>query len=389
MTRGVLVVFGKELREALRDRRSLVAALLYCVWGPAVAALVLAALARSADPDTPLVLRVDGAERAPSLVRFLQDGGAQVETGGSGAAAAVGGREPDFALVIPEEYPRQLEAARPATLWLLYDSTRTRAAAALRRLRGLLQAYARDVANARLVLRGVTPSAATPLDVQDRDLATAEARAGAALATLPIFLLLAAFVSSMNVAIDVTAGERERRTLEALLAQPVARGDLAVGKWLAASTLAVVGTAATLLVAQALLRSERIQALDLPLGFDRGDLLALLAVLLPLALLAPAAQMLMALFAHSFREAQTHLSLLLFAPMLPGFLFAFGALEAAEWMGAVPVLGHQLLVAAVLRGEPPGALMVFALGAASLLGTSAALFGLARLFGQERLLRVG
>ena len=388
MSRGVLVVFGKELRDALRDRRSLLAALLYSVWGPAVAALVLAALARSADPDAPLVLRVDGAARAPSLVRFLESRGARVETGDGGVAAALGALELDFALVIPEEYPRQFEAARPATLLLLHDSTRTRAAAPLRRLRGLLQAYARDVADARLVLRGVAPSATTPLDVQDRDLATAEARAGAALATLPIFLLLAAFVSSMNVAIDVTAGERERRSLEALLSQPVARGDLAVGKWLAASALAVAGTAATLLVAQAMLRSKRIQALDLPVGFDRGDRLALFAVLLPLAFLAPAGQMLLALLAHNFKEAQTHLSLLLFAPMLPGFLFAFGALEPAQWMRAVPVLGHQLLVSAVLRGESPGALMLVALGAASLLGTAAALFGLARLFGQERLLRV-
>lgn len=378
------VVFTKELRDSLRDRRSLASALVFALFGPLVVGWALVSLAKLAD-DRAMELPVAGADRAPSLAHWLEQHGARVVAAPEDPEAAVHSGALDVVLTIPQSYPEEFTTSRTATVQLLHDASRGESAPAVQRVRRLLAAYGHETAGLRLLARGLAPELLTPVAIDEIDLSTATARAARLLLMLPIFLLMATFVGGMNVAIDVTAGERERLSLESLLVHPVPRLALAAGKWGAAAALNLLVVALTLAVSVAVLDSAKLQSLELGIGLGASEALAALAVLLPLVALGPAVQMLIATFSRSFKEAQTYLSLLLLVPALPGFLIAFQTLEPAPWMDAVPLLGHQTLITAALRGETPGAAPQVALAAATLALTALAVAATGRLMQHERI----
>ena len=383
MSIKALTVFRKELADSWRDRRSLTSALTFSLFGPLFTALALSLVLKP--DDRTVELAVAGADRAPSLVRFLEQNDVEVRPAPADPRAAVRQRDLELALVIPESYAADFRQSQPARVELVYDASRTRRRAAVRRVQTLLESYGRQVANVRLIARGVSPQVAQPVQVDRVDLSTAASRAAFAMASLPIFLLMAAFVGGMNVAIDTTAGERERGSLESLLVHPVPRGALATGKWMSATAFNLLGVVLTLGLMVAVLRSDRMQRLDVPAGMGTREALMVLAVLVPLALLAPALQMLISIFSRSFKEAQTYLSLLLLVPMLPGFVLTLGQTETRPWMDALPLLGQQILVLKILRGEATDPLMHVLLAAVTLAATAVSIAVIARLLHNERI----
>lgn len=387
MPRHVLVVFQKELRDALRDRRSLLSAAMYAVWAPLVVALALSALARDRLDEAPLTLAVVGHEHAPSLLRYLEGHTVAVVRVEADPAAAVRAGQFDVALAVDADYRARFAGVRPAPVAIYYDGARTRSIGRAERLRDLLAAYSRDVAETRLLLRGLTPEVTAALAVHERDVSTAAGRAARVLAMLPLFLLLSAFVGGMNVAIDTTAGERERGSLESLLLQPVAPLAISAGKWLAAAVVSAATVALMIGITIVTLGLPLVRRIDLPIGLAGADAASVLLVLLPLALAAPALQMLVSVFARSYKEAQTQVSLLLLVPMLPGFLAAFGSLGDSATLALMPILSQQLLVTDVLAGRAVGTgeILTSALPTAGL--TAAALLLTARLLAREHVLR--
>ena len=322
----------KEMREGLRDRRSLTSGLFYGIWGPMVMGAALIGLAGQHADIGPITIAADGAGRAPSLVAFLEARNIHVQDGVTDAPSGIREHRIPVALVIDEDYANQFEQSRPAKVTLLHDSTRPQSTRLAGHVRSALADYARSVGDTRLVLRGVAPSAISGIRIVERDFSTAADRAGRMLATMPIFVLLSAFIGGMSVAADVSAGERERGTLESLLLHPVSRLEITAGKWIAVSGMALLTVALALAVSFAVLQHPRLQALDVPIGLTVADALLMFVVLAPLAVGASAVQLFMAMQAQTFKEAQTKLSMLIFLPMIPGFLFAFGTLQPAPWM---------------------------------------------------------
>jgi sodium transport system permease protein len=384
MIRAALEVFAKEAVDGLRDRRSLVAALLYSFLGPLAVGVALDSLARRETREAPPEIAVSGSERAPSLVRFLESRGAVVIEAPADPSAAVRAGDLDVALVVPEAYPKEFRAGRPAEIRILYDSSRRGAKARLDRTRGLLAEYGAQVRTQRLLARGLSPEAAAPVAAAEQDLASAASRAALALAMLPIFLLVAAFVGGMNVAIDGTAGERERGSLGPLLLCPVPAGSVALGKGLAVTLFGLLGVVMTLMFTLIVLGAAPAAAPGRG-GLEPAELPLLLAVLAPLAPLAGSLQMLVATLCRSYKEAQTYLSLLLLAPMVPGFATAFYGIEPAAGWSVVPVLGQQLLLERVLRGEAPGAGLPAAAGLAALGAAALCVRATGRLLGSEHI----
>lgn len=383
----VLAVLHKELREIIRDRRSLFSGLFYGVWGPMVMGIALLALARDRADIGTMPLVVDAPSRAPSLVAFLESRAIAVSAAQGDLEAAVRNRHAPIALQIDDRYGSNFVNARTAKLTLLYDATWGESARHAARLRTTLAEYARGVGETRLMLRGVAPSAIAAVRVIERDFSTAPARAAGVLATMPIFILLAAFVGGMSVAADLTAGERERGSLESLLLHPVNRLSIVTGKWLAVAAVAIVTVGVTVLMSQVVLRHPRLQNVDLPIGLPVPDALSIVLLLAPLALLAAAVQLLVALFARTYKEAQTQLSFLIFAPMVPGFLFAFGSLQAAPWMKLTPMLGQHILVMDIVRGQAAATVSVIGVTAVTLAVTVLALCAATVLLGRESILR--
>ena len=385
--RLVHVVMRKELLDAWRDRRSLVTTVMYGAWGPLVMTLALVAITRDRDPDALLTVALDGRARASSLAAFFEEQRVTLSDAPADPRAAVRARAVPTVLLVDAAYAQRFSDAREARVTLVFNGAWAASNAQARRVRGLLEQYGRRVSDMRLVMRGLAPSVAAPLRVEEHDISTPADRAAVALATLPIFLLVAAFVGGMNVAADASAGERERRSLEALLIAPAPAGVLVIGKWLAAAAVALSTVALTLAVSAAVLRHGRVQAIDLPLGLSPAEALNILLVLAPLAALAPAVQMFVAMFASTYKEAQGQLSVLLFAPMLPGFLLAFGTLEPQPWMRFTPIVGQHLRVADILRGAPAASADVQALAATTIVATGIALAATGWCLGDERIVR--
>ncbi len=395
----LMTIALKELRETFRDRRSLTAALVFALFGPLMLGMALTSISQRSSGPTRLAL---DAEALPHLATFLQrqpDVEVLPLPTGDLQAAVLDGEVPvvllpgtpvdGASLAAPSSAGTSNDELDAQPVRLLYDASDRRSRSARGRVQALLRGYENQVAGQRLTLRGVVPAITDVLDVHSLDLSTAAQRAALPLAMLPVFLLMAGFVSCMNTAIDATAGERERGSLEPLLHTPAPAWTLAGGKWLTATLLAATGIVLTLLAMLFVLDRPSVQALELRFQLGWAELPAYLAVLLPLAPLAAGVQLLLATVTRSFKEAQTYLSLLIFLPILPGFLFQFGVLpdhlRHLDALRAVPLLGQELLLGDLLRGVPTATVWV-ALAAVASIGLGAlAAAGTGRLLQHERI----
>jgi sodium transport system permease protein len=382
---GARVVLRKELKDNLRDRRSLTSGLLVPLLGPVMFALMFTALAELTRQDKPLRVPVRGQERAPSLMAFLERHGAQVEAAPADAEQQVRDGKLDLALVVSEDYGQDFTAGRVARVELVLDSSSNRARANVKRTQQLLEAYGAQLGALRLIARGVNPTLAAPVRVEELDLATPERTAATVLGMVPMFLLMAVFVGSMYVAIDSTAGERERGSLEPLLLNPVTRTQVVLGKWVAVVLVSWVAVAVSAAGFSLALRFVPLQDLGVRAQLGLPELAAMLAVAIPLTLFSGGLQMLLALFSRTFKEAQTYLSLLMVIPLLPAMFISLSPLEPRAWMMAIPTFSQTLLLNNLLRGEPIP-LAWHALAAASTLaGAALAVAGAVWLIGQEKI----
>ncbi|HVI03584.1 MAG TPA: ABC transporter permease [Enhygromyxa sp.] len=354
--RELKAVVRKELRDALRDRRSLLSALLYPLLGPLLIFVMFSYIADTHTQERPLKLAVIGQDNAPTLIRYLEHQGVQIEDPPADPLAAVRDGEIDVVLDIPADFGEEFRAARPASVRLILDDSNAASKTSIKRTQRLLVGYSQQVGSLRLLARGVDPSLANAINIEQLDLATPQKEAASLLGMLPMFVLLAAFIGGMYVATDATAGERERGSLEPLLCNPVSRRTLVVGKWLAATAFAGVSIVLTLALSLLALTFVPLDELGVVLDLGPVEIAGVLAATVPIALLAAAAQLLLATFARTFKEAQTYLSLMMLVPMIPGVVMSIKPIHSALWMMPIPLLGQQVLLMDVLRGEPTSAL---------------------------------
>lgn len=384
--RQVLAVLRKELRDSLRDRRSLTSGLSFVLLGPLLVVMMLSSLAKTLGADKPLEIAAIGAERAPNLIAYLEQRDVRIRRDSGDAQEALRRGPEAVVLDVAEDYGADLAALRPAGLRLVHDASTPAGGRAMRRLQGHLEAFGRDAARWRLLARGVDPAITQPLQIQAFDISTPMARAGRLLGSLPLFFLLATFVGGMNIAIDSTAGERERGSLETLVSHAAPASALATGKWLAAAGYGVLVIALKLAISVLVFAHASFEGLGITLRFAAADAFGVFLVLLPVAVLVPAIQMLISIHAKNFKEAQAKLSLLMFLPMIPGFLLIAGAFEKETWMFSVPILGQQLALVDLLGGVaiPAAAYVGGALSTLALCGLL--VFALGRLFASEKIL---
>jgi sodium transport system permease protein len=380
------VIGRKELVDGLRDRRSIYALLVGAVLGPVIISLMFNQIVRQQRADE-LTVPTVGAEHAPLLVDWLgQQPGVEIVEGPEDPETAVREGDEDFVLVIPEEFPERFAEARPAPVRIVGDTSKNAIRSRLQRLRGLVAQYSSEIGGLRLVARGVSPSIVLALEIEDVEVSSAAERAATIFNMVPLFVLLAAFSSAMQIATDSTAGERERGSLEPLLLNPVPRGELVVGKWLAAVVLAGAGMVLTLALVTAALYRVPFENVGIRFAFDRGQVAALLAVTLPMALLAPALQIYLASFARTFKEAQTYMGFMMIVPSI-GLMGSLVFPElAGEWMAPIPIFGQFELATRIMGGELPGAGLLALSGGSVAVLSALFLVLTARVFRSEKLI---
>jgi sodium transport system permease protein len=351
---GIAVVFNKELKDNLRDRRSLMSTLLYALFGPLMILLMAVLIGNLLDEATekPLELPTVGREHAPALVHFLEQNNVRLQPAPDDPRDAVRNGDVEVVLLIPETYADALAAGEPASVQLILDSSRTSASPTIQRARQLLSQYSSQLGALRLLARGVDPRLINPVPVERVDVATPQSQALILLNMLPYFLVVAVFVGGASVIIDATAGERERNSLEPLLINPVPRWALVVGKLLASLPFATGAVLTSIVASGALFTLVPLEEfLGIQLTIDPIALAKIFLLCLPMILLAAAIQMIIATFAETYKEAQTYTNWLPLVPALPGILLTFLPVKPALWTMLIPTFGQQVLINQLLRGE--------------------------------------
>ncbi len=383
-------VFRKEVRDHLRDRRSMTSSLMMPILGPLMFALTFTALAGMMREDRPLIVAVDHPERAPSLIAFLERNGAEIKAvqgeGGVPLDEQVRQGKLDLALEIPDDYAKQFTEGRAARLELVIDNSRSKTRVQVNRVQQLLRAYGSQIGALRLFARGVSPELAQAVQVEEVDVATPEKIAAAMLSVVPLFLLLSIFAGGMYLAIDSMAGERERGSLEPLLLNPISRAQVILGKWGAVVLSSWLVFALALGGFALALRHVPLQDLGVRAHLGPREALGAALVLLPLSFCASGLQMVMALFARTYKEAQTYLSLMMIAPMLPAAFLSISPIEGQPWMMLVPVLGQTVLLNDVLRGDPVKTSWLLLAALVSLAAASLAVAAAVRMLSQEKII---
>ncbi len=369
----VATVFLKETVDGLREWRAVLGGLLLGpLLGPAMLAGIIAFTVERAldESQQPIVVPIVNASTAPNLVRYLASRGITRDPALASREAlrrAVADGSVAAGLVIAEDFGEALGRAGAARVWIVTDSSGSRSAARARRLEAALTGYAQTIGALRLVARGVDPTLIRPLAVLRDDLSTPTARSILLLGMMTYFLLFATFMGGAHVAIDGTAGERERGSLEPLLSLPCARHQLVAGK-LAAAALFMMASMALSVISFALcLNLLPLGKIGMSASLGPAVCAAIVAVMLPFALFGAAAMTAVASFSKSFREAQTWTGLAMLLPTLP---IAFAAINpmppnlALMWL---PSLSQHLLITALIKGEGLDPLLT----AVSMLSTTA------------------
>jgi sodium transport system permease protein len=394
MMSAAWIVFLKEVLDNARDRRTLFSALIVGpVFGPMLFAVLINVMLNQsfASLDDTLTVPIAGTEHAPNLVAFLEGRGIRSPEshgikGLADAAAVVGRGAHDLVLVIDADFGPALAEARGARVTIVFDQSNRRAATRVQRLQAALHAQSEQLGALRLLARGIHPDVLRPLVVDQLDVSTPASRSALLLGALTYFLLFATLMGGFYLAIDTTAGERERKSLEPLLTVPVTRGALLAGKLAATIAYMVLSLALTLAVFTIALRFIPMEQLGMSSSFSALTAAKVFAVLAPFTPLGAALMVVVASFTKSHKEAQTYLGILLVVPTLP-LLFAM-LLDVAPttplmW---VPSLSQHLLITSLIREDPivPAWIAVSALSALAL----AALFALLarKLYEREALL---
>ncbi|MFT4257384.1 MAG: ABC transporter permease [Pseudoxanthomonas sp.] len=349
----MLTVMRKELRDFVRDRRTICLTLFLT---PLLYPLIflgigkLTQLRMDTQLEKPLELPVDGIERAPNLMAFLASRGINAVAAPGDFENRIRAQQSDVALAIDADYAEDWRAGRPAKLEIVTDTTRRTAEVAVARLRSALTQYGQATGSLRLLARGVNPAVASPLNTGTRDLASAEAKRNMFVAAiLPLLLTLSAFIGGSHLAMDTTAGERERQSLEPLLATPAARGALVGGKMLSSVFLGLVSLLLILLSFKA---SAGLASGVISLDVSFAAMGKLLLVLLPLVLVGAALLTALSAAAKSMKEAQSHIAWLMMLPMLPSYaLMAYPIKDTALWQYAVPFLSQNQMIQKITRGD--------------------------------------
>jgi len=354
---GAWTVFRKELLDALRDRRTLFMVLLSSVGlGPLVLVLVSTLVSSIEKRAEAREVVVHGMEHAPTLRNYLER-----QTYVIRAAPAdyerrlTDSKIADPVIVVPPGFEAELARGDAPLVELVSSAANQRAQSGSGRVLQLLRGFNQEQATLRLAVRGVSPLALQAMRVEERDLADPATRAAQLTTMVPYFVLMAVLYGALNAALDTTAGERERGSLEPLLMNPTARSALVLGKWGAVASVGIliaVLSAFSFIPGQWLLQSETLAAM---FQYGAHEALMFIALLLPLAGALAALLMAIAIRCKTFKEAQANATVLMLVFSLLPLLSVFNQEGEAPWHRWVPALAQVTLMSRVLKGEPIGA----------------------------------
>ena len=383
----LMLVAHKEFTDLLRDRKSIFWALFaVAISGPLVVGILYFVLqsvtARIEKTTAPIV----NAQFAPDLVRHFERRGIKIDADPKDYEARVKSGDLDAVIVIDPDFAASLSNGRAAKITLVTESSRDRSAPIAGKLSREIDAYADQIGKERLMLRGVSPTVANPVRLDTLDLATAEQRGSRFLQVMSFYALFAGLMGAIAAALDVTAGERERQTLEPLLTTPVTVYELSIGKWLAVSGVNLLAVTTSLVGFLLALQLVPLGKLGIPFNFGAREFAGFMAVLVPFAFMVPAVMLVFGSAGKTAKEAQSSLSMgVSLVGLLPLMSF-FRQSKAPWWDTWVPVNGQYAVLSKVLRSEAIPITDWAAMWAVPALVCAVALYVFAQRLGDEKML---
>ena len=358
MRSPISIVLGKEIVDNFRDRRTLFSALVFGpLFGPLLFATLITIMLNQAIErmDESLELPVIGAEQAPNLIQFLAQHDIDATVGPETLALAQSlvaeGRE-DLVLVIPEGYATSINEGSPGRLILVVDQANNQAGRTVVRVRSVLRGYNDKLASLRAAARGIHPFVFRPITLDTNDVSTPSGRSVLILGMMTYFLLFSMLMGGMYLAIDTTAGERERNSLEPLLTLPVSRGQLLFGKLGATVFYMLVSLALTLTAFAIAIQFVPLERLGMTASLSPKVVLQGFLILAPFALLGAALMTVVASFTKSYKEAQSYLTVVLLVPTLPIIFAGLYQVKTSLTLMWVPSLSQHLLITNLIKAEP-------------------------------------
>jgi len=354
MSQSVWTVFLKELKDALRDRRTLMAVFVSSVlMGPMMLVVLSSLVGRYEKRAEAREIVAIGMDSAPSLRNFLARQTYVVKKAPADWEAQLReSRLGDPVVIVPADFEDELAHGQAPRIELMYSSANARAQSGVGAIAQLLQGFDQEQTTLRLVARGVAPAALSVTRIDEHDIADNAARAAQLTGIVPLFVLMAVIYGALNAALDTTAGERERGSLEPLLATPASRAALVIGKWAAVFALGLliaVLSCLSFLPTQSLLRSESLAAL---FRFGWVEAAWFIGLLAPLAALVAALMMAVAIRCKTVKEAQANMVVLTMLFTLAPMLSLFNQEGESAWNLWAPSVAQTTLMTRVLKNAP-------------------------------------
>ena len=360
--REIGLVWNKEVLDILRDRRTIMAMiviplLVYPILMIVISQLGLAQVEKIKASKARVAFIPQ--EVPPSLLKKLQADSTIIIIPSGNPAHDLAARNLDAVVEIPDGFEARLTTLDSAVVNVRVDLSRDRGERMSERIKSFLVEWREDLVTERLVQRDLPPAFVKPFTVKIDNVAGERKMGGSVVGRiLPFFLVVMMMSGALYPAIDVTAGERERGTLETLLVVPAKRFNIVLGKFLTVFMASMVTTLANIIsiafTVFFLIRSAKMggeMTSDMATLLDWRALVLIFIIMIPMAILFAAVAMLVASFARSFKEAQNYLSPLMIICMAPAYLSFLPGVEINATWALVPIANVVLLSRELLLGN--------------------------------------
>lgn len=337
----------KELLEISRDKRALLAALGLAFVAPLVIYGGISFAIKQASAKPMAWIDVINPEAAPALLEMLAEERIHDRTTSTEAGAPASAR---LQVEIPPDFEQAISRGEQTQIVLRGELNDDAVRPTLNRVRQVIRRFSASTASIRLMMRGVDPSLIRPIDIEEQNTAPASNNAGRMTMMIGIYVMMAAFVSAISTAIDTSAGERERNVLEVLLIQPVRSIDIVTAKLAGVFLVSMFGVLLTLAFSAFAMSQVELEKVGMTFTLAPLNFLAILAAMVPLALLAGALNLLVAFFSKTFKEAQSQVTMVIMVPALAPMVLMFVP-DPPEYLRQLPITGQFLYLEQVFKGE--------------------------------------
>jgi len=363
--RNMGIVYRKELTEALRDRRTLISTLLVPLLLFPLLSVGFGALAvtlvKKAEEETPKVMLLGGGDSPAVLEALRTSKKIEVVPATPDWKDKIVNKEIRAAIAIPDGLEASLAQQNPQTIEIYKYEGELKSSISADTVERSLKTYRDKVIEARLDANHVPSSILTPFRIKQENVAPPEKVGGAAFGgIIGYMVILLCLTGGMYPAMDLTAGEKERGTMETILSSPISRLDLVLGKFFLVLTASLVTAALSVLsMGVSFWGMQQLKAFDVTKNPDAAGMqlhigftavLSVFLMALPLAVLFSAGLITISLFAKSYKEAQSYVSPLMILVIVPAVAAMLPGVELTAKLALIPILNVSLLCKELVTG---------------------------------------